>query len=291
MLTRGQLFGTTVRTRHIGDLTVSESRYLPHTCTPMHAHELPMFVLVVDGSFDEQVEMRARSWGPRRLMYRPPGERHAQRFLSRGSTCLTIELPAAAAAASLRGADGRADLAGMPTLLALRAYDEWCRPDSGWSLAVEEVAWELTARAARMRVLDERRRPAWLRRMRELIEARLAEPLRLGELAREAAIHRVHLSRTFRRFHDCGLGEYVRRLRVHDACSRIRAGGGTMSTVAAAVGFSDESHMGRAFREVLGFSPRTYASACGRTRRRPGGGPPPAGASGAQRKASWERRS
>lgn len=31
-----------------------------------------------------------------------------------------------------------------------------------------------------------------------------------------------------------------------------------MSWVAAAVGFGDESHMGRAFRDVLGYTPSRY---------------------------------
>lgn len=259
MLTRGQLFGTIHRTVQAGEVTLTESQYAPHTHTPAHAHELPMFVLVVDGDFDERFEHHARTCGPRRLVYRPPGERHSQRFRRR-STCLTIELPAAAAE-SLRRADPRTDLAGIAALVAWPMYDEFRRPTTDTPLALEELTFDLVTRAGRMAMVQERRAPPWLGRARALIDATFTRSVRLSEVAREAGVHRVHLSRTFRRFLGCNVAEYVRRLRVHAACAQIRRGGDTLSVIAAATGFSDQSHMGRAFREVLGYPPQRYWTA------------------------------
>src|SRR5436309_12653998 len=135
MLTRGQLFGAITQSIHLGDVTLGESRYAPHTRTPTHAHELPNFVLVVDGGFDEQFDSHARVCGPRRLLYRPAGERHSQRFLARGSVCLTMEL-AESSMGELRSEDGHVDLAGVPTLDALRIYDEFRRTTTDSSLVV-----------------------------------------------------------------------------------------------------------------------------------------------------------
>jgi AraC family transcriptional regulator len=258
LLGPGQLFGAAAGTLRVADATLMETRYAPGSTLPAHAHELPMFVFVAAGSFDESFETRQRTCGAGQLLYRPPGERHAQRFLGQGSACLTIEIPELDARA-LHDADGRLQLAGIPSLLAMRVYDEFRRSTTD-ALEVEELLANLSATAAHRRPVTERCAPAWLRSTQDAIEARFRHPLRLSDLARDAGVHRVHLSRTFRRFLGCGVAEFVRRRRVHAACASIRLGARRLSSIAAETGFADESHMGRAFREVMHCSPREYAA-------------------------------
>lgn len=257
LLGPGQLFGAAAGTLRVADATLLETRYAPGSRLPAHAHELPMFVFVASGSFDESFETRERTCRAGQLLYRPPGERHAQRFLKEGSACLTIEIPELDSRA-LRGADGRLQLAGVPALLAMRVYDEF-RGSAADALEVEELLANLAATAAHRRGVTERCAPPWLRSTQDAIEARFRHPLRLSDLARDAGVHRVHLSRTFRRFLGCGVAEFVRRRRVHAACAAIRLGGRRLSSIAAETGFADESHMGRAFREVMRCSPRDYS--------------------------------
>ena len=91
-----------------------------------------------------------------------------------------------------------------------------------------------------------------------MIHDRYASPITVSQLARQAGVHRGHLSRTFRRFTSGGVAEYVRRVRVHAACELMLSGDRPLSAVAASAGFSDESHMGRSFRGVMGCTPREY---------------------------------
>ena len=251
MLIRERVFGTVAGLRRLPAGTLVEVRYPAECRLPLHAHEAPLFLLVVSGGFEETFAGRRRTCVPRQLLYRPPGEPHAQHFPS-GATCLALELPQSPSTA---GMDGLRDWSGTPALLALRLYDEFLRPTAELALIVEETVALLTAADQEVR---EDRRPAWLDRAIELIEARFTGSLRLGEVAAEVNRHRVHLSRTFRRFLGCDVSEYVRRRRVHEACRRIRAGTDSLSGVAASLGFSDESHMGRAFQQVLGRSPGAY---------------------------------
>jgi len=258
------MFGMTTRSLHLREATLTETCYSPELRLPAHTHELPMFVLVVEGSFDESFDRHDRTCGPRRLVYRPAGERHAQRFLRRGAACLTIELPFPMDDERLPASDGRLDLAGLPALTALRLYDELACPTTETALIVEELTVNLAAIAARRPTVYERRAPKWLGTAREMIEESSQNSVRLGDIARYIGVHRVHLSRTFGQFHGCGVGEYVRRLRVHAACCELRRTGAptlTLSTIAAEVGFSDESHMGRAFREVMSCPPAQYRRA------------------------------
>lgn len=256
MLGPGKLFGDRSATFRLAAATLIETRYPADTRLPSHAHELPMFVFVSAGSFDERFETRDRSCRAGQLLFRPSGERHTNRFLARGSACLTIELSREDARV-LREADGRLPLGGRPALVAMRVYDEFRRttPDP---LELEELLSHLTTSAARRQPSIERRVPSWLQATEDVIDAGFRQPLRLTDLAREAGVHRVHLSRTFQRFFGCGVAEFVRRRRVHEACALMRQGAARLSSVAAEVGFSDESHMGRAFREVMGLTPRAY---------------------------------
>ena len=260
MLGRGQLYGRTRRRVDCPDATLTETVYAPGSQLRSHAHELPNFVLVVRGSFDETFGRRARSCGERELYFRPAGELHAQRFGLAEATCLTIELPedyAPRLVGALRSDD---PMQGVPTLLAMRLYDEICRTTSEAGLAVEELVPELCASASGRREVREKRRPRWLDVVRSRLDAEHSQTIRLHDLARDIGVHRVHLSRTFVRFFGCSIAQYVRRQRVHAACARLRADDGPVSTIAAAVGFSDESHMGRAFREILGSTPHRYRS-------------------------------
>jgi AraC family transcriptional regulator len=258
VLARGQLFGSIMRALQLDDVTLTETTYGPATRLPAHAHASPMFVLVTEGSFDESFDRHERTCGPRRLVYRPPGERHAQRFLNRGATCLTIELPSLADEQALSAADGRLQLEGTPALTSMRVYDELARPTAETPLVIEELVVTLIADAARRPAVHERRPPPWLRGAREMIDASCVTSVRLADIAATVGVHRVHLSRTFRRFLGCGVGEYVRRLRVHAACTALRSSATSGSAVACQAGFSDESHMGRAFRDVMRCAPREY---------------------------------
>ena len=234
-----------------------ESRYTPGTRLPLHAHEMPGFVLVVSGCFEEAFEGRHRSCARGHLVYRPRGERHRQQFYDERSVCLTIELPLVDVG-RLKDADGRLPLGGKPSLVAMRIYDEFRVANASSQLVVDELAAHLVAEAERRPTFPERFAPPWLRRVCDLIDARFRESLRLSELAGEAGVHRVHLSRTMQRFLGCGISEYVSRRRVHLACELLRGSRRTLSDIAMECGFSDENHLRRTFVPLMRRSPREY---------------------------------
>ena len=63
--------------------------------------------------------------------------------------------------------------------------------------------------------------PFWMRRIHEKLNAEFRQRLTMDDLAREAGVHPVHLSRVFRRVIGMGIGEYVHRLRIREACERM----------------------------------------------------------------------
>jgi AraC family transcriptional regulator len=125
---------------------------------------------------------------------------------------------------------------------------------------VKTIAASGPADVIRYPIVPVRSFPDWLDRAREMLDASLANGIRLDSIAAEVGVHRVHLSRTFARFFGCTVSEYIRRRRVQQACALLLHTPCTGSAIAAAVGFADESHMGRAFKEIVGRSPRQVRS-------------------------------
>ncbi|WP_257389543.1 helix-turn-helix domain-containing protein [Tahibacter caeni] len=101
-----------------------------------------------------------------------------------------------------------------------------------------------------------------LQRVNDCIRANLAENLSLPRLAAAACISRFHFARLFRARTGMSPMQYVRNERVAMA-KYLLASGGTqsLSRVAAALGFFDQSHFTRVFSSVTGLSPGQYARA------------------------------
>ena len=128
------------------------------------------------------------------------------------------------------------------------------------ALFVEETAAELIARAVRGPAPPSGRRAATRRERAELVEAakdlllaRLTEPLSLGDLAAELHVSPFHLTRVFRERTGRTLTAYLHDLRVRAAVDRL--GEESLSRLAADLGYSSPSHFTDRFRAAFGVPP------------------------------------
>lgn len=91
------------------------------------------------------------------------------------------------------------------------------------------------------------------------IQSHLFDNLTLGELASIACVSRFHFARMFRLRTGFSPMKYVQNERIEIAKDLLRAREGNISTIAAALGFFDQSHFSRVFRKITGISPGRYA--------------------------------
>ena len=103
--------------------------------------------------------------------------------------------------------------------------------------------------------------PRWFGRVKERLHEGFREPLRMGDLAREAGVHPVHLARAFRKFEKRTPGEYQQRLQLRAASELLRDPEWPLAVIAAECGFSDQSHFTRVFRRVAGTTPAQFRRA------------------------------
>jgi AraC family transcriptional regulator len=154
---------------------------------------------------------------------------------------------------------------GLACALQARLYREFCSMDAASPLAIEALALEMAVETGRrVQRLDPssggggKEPPPWLAQVTDLLHDRMAEPLSLADIAGSVGVHPVHLARVFRRHHRCTVGEYVRGLRVGLACRRLTHSSASLSEIALAAGFPDQSHFSRVFKRVTGLTPGKF---------------------------------
>jgi AraC-like DNA-binding protein len=97
-----------------------------------------------------------------------------------------------------------------------------------------------------------------LRRARDLMDARFAEPLDLDDMARAAGFSRFHFAREFRVAFGETPGAYLSRRRVERAKRLLESANLTVTEVCMVVGFSSLSSFSRRFSELVGCTPSAY---------------------------------
>lgn len=99
------------------------------------------------------------------------------------------------------------------------------------------------------------------RRAREYIEDRLADRITLRDLAAVTGLPPQRLCRAFARHYGLPPHAYQISRRVERARGLLAAQH-PIAAVAARLGFTDQSHLNRCFRERVGITPGQYRSAC-----------------------------
>ena len=98
-----------------------------------------------------------------------------------------------------------------------------------------------------------------MRRVREYVETHLSESMDLAELAAIAGLSVYHFARAFKQSAGVAPHHYLVRRRVERAQEMLARSELPLSEVALATGFSDQSHLARHFRQMLGTDPGTVS--------------------------------
>lgn len=98
-------------------------------------------------------------------------------------------------------------------------------------------------------------RDDWFARIIDRISLSMQAPPSLDELADEAGMHPITLTKKFRRQHGCSIGEFRQRVRAERAFYRIIKQAAPLSEISLACGYADQSHMTREFRRFFSLTP------------------------------------
>jgi len=261
----GSFFGAIQGKREQCGAIFTDLRHAAPRKLPMHSHELAFFALLLDGLYAERYGRRQSQYGPFTLMFRPAGIPHQDEIGPRGVRLYEIEIrprwQKCLADCSAALDTPRDDIGGGPLLwLCMKLFREVQASTAADDLAVESLVAEILSFAARACQQENRHVPGWLSRIQDKLRTEHCRRLTLDELAREAGVHPVHLSRIFRRSVGEGIGDHIHRLRVRTACERLLDPCASLAEISFATGFADQSHFTRSFRRITGMTPGTFRS-------------------------------
>jgi AraC-like DNA-binding protein len=97
-----------------------------------------------------------------------------------------------------------------------------------------------------------------LRRVTEYVEANLAEPIRLADLADAAGLTRMHFAAQFRAATGLPPHEYLLRRRIERAQEMLIEESESLIGIALSVGFQTQSHFTSVFKRFVGQPPRAW---------------------------------
>ncbi len=140
-------------------------------------------------------------------------------------------------------------------LLMLKIQREMLADDSDSFTTIQTLLLELVSFS---KTLYEGSTPKWVSSLSDLLNDRWNERVTLKELSRATEVHPVTISKYFRKYFSCTLGEYLRKLKIDRSISLIKNTDKPLTEIAFCCGFADQSHFTRTFRHLTGFSPREF---------------------------------
>jgi AraC family transcriptional regulator len=264
-VSNARLSGTIIARLETRGLRLTEHIYDRGLKLASHAHDQAFFTFVISGSYKETVGRDSQRCSPRSSRFMPAGEAHANDYSEGAARCLHVAIDPSLLE-RLREVQCQRMEPGEWRNESLRALG--CRlqaqfdaADDAARLAIEGLMLEILAEGARHAGRHCGGRgflPHWLRVARDLLHARFTEPIALDDIASAADVHVVHLSREFRRYFNCTVGDYVRRLRVDHACTLLRDSASPLVDIALRCGFADQSHFSRVFHQYVGVTPAQF---------------------------------
>ena len=234
----------------------------PNSRIEPHTHEHATFAVMLNGSFDLAFPQKTFSCTPSSIAVEPAGESHANYIGAGGAEVLVLqpepdEIELWRPFAPLFERVNYLRHGGI-TGLATRLASEIRYPDAFSTLAMESLLLEMLVAASRIRPEARQALPPWLGRIQEMLHEEPANALNVTALARSAEVHPAYLSRAFRRFFHCSLGEYARRLRLEWTADRLIRGEQPIAALAMEAGFADQSHFTRCFKRHYHTTPRSF---------------------------------
>jgi AraC family transcriptional regulator len=249
----------------IAGVALSDVRFPPLAAMAEHVHPRNCVVILLEGDIDLSVSGTRRLATTSQLRSLPAGQPHATRFGASGARVISAEIEDGAPLfrnSPVSSLLGRVSDVRHPEIatVAWQMVREIREPDAVTGLALESHLLHLLAGAVRLSNGAEARpgTPGWLLEAHDLIHDRFLEDLRVGYIAETVGIHPVHLARRFRVVYGASLGDYLRRLRLGWAASRLLGSDDPISIIAGQAGFSDQAHFTRAFSRYAGQPPNRF---------------------------------
>jgi AraC family transcriptional regulator len=250
-----QFRGDILRSVQAGGLALVDQHTQQGNILPRHRHGHAWFTFLFAGSYIERLPASERRCSAGMVIWHPAGLVHENNFISNGHNLnLVIEpewLEGLPTDTSLpygaRLWDGD-----LPYRIGLELYHSLNR-DAQIS---DESVFNLISLCASSKPVHGQTR--WLPLILDWMNDEYSCSLTLSQASKQAGVHPVHVSRSFRRTLGCTFREYLTLIRIRRATDLLKQSSTHITEIAFACGFSDHAHFTRTFKRVTGLTPTAY---------------------------------
>lgn len=239
------------------DIGIELATFEPGAHHPNHADRHSRITLVLKGQFREHASTGSASISAGDILFKSRTVRHEDYFGNEGVSLLSVVFRSDDLCAleqiglqRLWSVQRSAHhlRSGIVLLEALRANDTLTIQTSVADLLGAEVGSEPKGGGS----------PSWLNQLKIDLESVGLSEVDVAQRALAAGVHPAHASRLFRRVFSMSITEHAMYHCVRRAIEMLGRKGQSLSDVAVAAGFYDQSHMSRAFARLTGKTPGRY---------------------------------
>ncbi|WP_435625160.1 helix-turn-helix transcriptional regulator [Flagellimonas sp.] len=138
-----------------------------------------------------------------------------------------------------------------------KIYHEFKVDDAFSSISLEALVLELCDGLWEEKSRANTFEPQWIKTLEDIIHED-EDILSLDSLSAKLGIHPVHLSRSFPKYRDISLGEYIRMHKIKKSLPLLVDSRLSLTQIAYTCGFSDQSHYTRTFKKYFKRTPSVY---------------------------------
>jgi YesN/AraC family two-component response regulator len=261
-LRSGHFFGQTNRTIHVNGITLTDTVFEAQEHIDWHYHENAYFTLILQGKLIEGNRKENYNCSAGNLLFHSSREPHYNVSLEGNTKFFNLEFNEIVSddfAFDINALQGSFRIENTDVKFMLyKAFQETKIRDRFTSTSIQMTLYDILGRMLRIKQTEEKTKPLWVKKLKEILHDSHAERISLVYLANELNIHPVHLSRDFPKHFRCTFGEYVRKARVEKALALLPDKNRSLTEIAFECGFADQSHFLRCFKQIIGINPYAY---------------------------------
>ena len=263
VLKTGTFFGENRKSFHTDGLTVVDSEFYYYARCPWHYHQNAHFAFTTTGRLTETHKKKKLHLSAGSLLYNHSQEPHCNSDYSEKVGALHIDISPEwfnEYGIDCLAIEGLHEISNpLIKNIFFKIYKEIKCYDNASSLSVQSLVLNAIMLMSRADVDQSSSMPSWTRKVKEALYDAYDEEISLKQVSSMVNIHPVYLCQQFPVYFKCSFGEYVRKIRIEKAVDMIlNKKEYSLTEIAYAVGFADQSHFIRTFKKNVGITPLAF---------------------------------
>ncbi len=236
-------------------VTITKAYYSDKTFMPDHCHDRTAISFVLDGAINETVNGNDTLGGIANVIIKPSGTLHRDIYSDNCSIiCIYLNTESELKKSTQQLLKHWSWLPSVDNYSFLNTILQ----SKNEKEQLESINNFISYYSAKKESISDDLQPAWLRELKQILDASYNESLKSSELAKAFHIHPVYMARAFKKYYGISIKSYINILRANGAMASIINSEDKLAHIAFDNGYADQSHFNRKFKDLTGFTPSHF---------------------------------